>query len=115
ATAQIGVSVAQLFPSLSLSGQLGMRNSETSYLTDWSSHFYSFGPQISIPIFQGGRLVSSVKLARAEQGAAALQYRQTVLTALSDVENALVSYRTDQQREAGLEKTLDALQTSFDL
>ncbi|WP_032983441.1 efflux transporter outer membrane subunit, partial [Cronobacter malonaticus] len=115
ATAQIGVSVAQLFPSLSLSGQFGMRNSETDYLTDWSSHFYSFGPQVSIPIFQGGRLVSSVKLARAEQGAAALQYRQTVLTALSDVENALVSYRTDQQREAGLEKTLDALQTSFDL
>ncbi|EOI3550897.1 efflux transporter outer membrane subunit [Cronobacter turicensis] len=115
ATAQIGVSVAQLFPSLSLSGQFGMRNSETNYLTDWSSHFYSFGPQVSIPIFQGGRLVSSVKLTRAEQGAAALQYRQTVLTALSDVENALVSYRTDQQREAGLEKTLDALQTSFEL
>jgi outer membrane protein TolC len=63
ATAQIGVSVAQLFPSLTLSGQFGLRNSETDWLTDWSSHFYSFGPQISIPIFQGGRLVSSVKLA----------------------------------------------------
>jgi NodT family efflux transporter outer membrane factor (OMF) lipoprotein len=68
ATAQIGVSVAQLFPSLTLSGQFGLRNSETDWLTDWSSHFYSFGPQISIPIFQGGRLVSSVKLARAQQG-----------------------------------------------
>lgn len=115
ATAQIGVSVAQLFPSLSLTGQFGLRNSEADYLTDWSSHFYSFGPQLSIPIFQGGRLVSSVKVARAEQGAAVLQYRQTVLTALSDVENALVSYRTDQQREAGLNNTIQALQTAFDL
>lgn len=115
ATAQIGVSVAQLFPSLSLTGQFGLRNSETNWLTDWSSHFYSFGPQVSIPIFQGGRLVSSVKLARAQQGAAVLNYRQTVLTALGDVENALVSYRTDQQREAGLSKTITALQNAFDL
>jgi len=115
ATAQIGVSVAQLFPSLTLSGQFGLRNSETDWLTDWSSHFYSFGPQVSIPIFQGGRLVSSVKLARAQQGAAALNYRQTVLSALGDVENALVSYRTDQQREAGLSKTIEALQSAFDL
>ena len=44
-----------------------------------------------------------------------LDYRQTVLTALGDVENALVSYRTDQQREAGLAKTIDALQNAFDL
>lgn len=115
ATAQIGVSVAQLFPSLTLSGQFGLRNSETDWLTDWSSHFYSFGPQISIPIFQGGRLVSSVKLARAQQGAAVLNYRQTVLSALGDVENALVSYRSDQQREVGLDKTISALQNAFDL
>jgi len=115
ATAQIGVSVAQLFPSLTLSGQFGLRNSETNWLTDWSSHFYSFGPQVSIPIFQGGRLVSSVKLARAQQGAAVLNYRQTVLSALNDVENALVSYRADQQREASLDKTLEALQNAFSL
>lgn len=115
ATAQVGVSVAQLFPSLTLSGQFGLRNSETDWLTDWSSHFYSFGPQVSIPIFQGGRLVSSVKLARAQQGAAVLNYRQTVLSALGDVENALVSYRSDQQREAGLDKTLAALENAFEL
>lgn len=115
ATAQVGVSVAQLFPDLTLSGQFGMRNSEADWLDDWSSHFYSFGPQVSIPLFQGGRLVSSVKLARAQQGAAVLAYRQTVLTALGDVENALVSYRTDQQREAGLDKTIEASENAFNL
>ncbi|KAB8313151.1 efflux transporter outer membrane subunit [Erwinia endophytica] len=115
ATANIGVSVAQLFPDISLTGQFGVRNTDASYLDNWSSHFYSFGPSISIPVFQGGRLVSSVKLARAEQASAALAYRQTVLTALQDVENALVSYRTDQQQVDGLDQTVEALQTTFNL
>ncbi|QCR35640.1 efflux transporter outer membrane subunit [Nissabacter sp. SGAir0207] len=115
ATAEIGVSVAQLFPSLSLTGQIGMRNTDTDYLTDWSSHFYAYGPQISLPIFQGGQLVSSVRLARAQQASAALEYRQTVLTALQDVENALVSYRTDQDRTERLERTASSLQNAYDL
>lgn len=115
ATANIGVSVAQLFPSLSLSGQFGMRNSDASYLDNWSSHFYSFGPSVTLPIFQGGRLVSSVKLARAQQASAALQYRQTVLTALQDVENALVSYRSDLQQVTGLDESVQALQNAFHL
>jgi len=114
-TANIGVSVASLFPDLSLTGQLGVRNTDASYLDDWSSHFFSMGPSLSIPIFQGGRLVSSVKLARAQQASAALDYRQTVLTALQDVENALVSYRADQQQVTALDETTGALQRTFDL
>ncbi|MDF7657453.1 efflux transporter outer membrane subunit [Erwiniaceae bacterium L1_54_6] len=114
-TANIGVSVAELFPSLSLTGQLGVRNTDASYLDNWSSHFYSIGPSLSIPIFQGGQLVANVKLARAEQANAALAYRQTVLTALQDVENALVSYRADQQQVTALHETTDALQHAFDL
>lgn len=115
ATANIGVSVAQLFPDLSLTGQFGMRNTDADYLTHWSSHFYSYGPQISIPIFQGGRLVSSVRLSRVQQANAVLNYRQTVLNALQDVENALVSYRTDQQRVDGLEETARSLQNAWEL
>ncbi len=115
ATANIGVSVAQLFPSLSLTGQFGMRNTDTGYLTNWSSNFYSFGPTVSIPIFQGGRLVSSVHVSRAQQANAVLNYRQTVLTALQDVDNSLVNYRTDQDRVNGLEDSANALQTSFEL
>ncbi|TCV98063.1 NodT family efflux transporter outer membrane factor (OMF) lipoprotein [Biostraticola tofi] len=113
ATANIGVSVAQLFPDLSLTGQFGLRNTETDYLTHWSSHFYAFGPQISLPIFQGGRLVSNVRLARVEQANAVLAYRQVVLNALQDVENALVSYRTDKQQVKALENTADSLETAF--
>ncbi|GAB2941330.1 efflux transporter outer membrane subunit [Hafnia psychrotolerans] len=115
ATANIGVSVAQMFPSISLTGQFGMRNTDASYLDKWSSNFYSFGPSVTVPIFQGGRLVSSVHLSRAEQANAALNYRQTVLTALQDVDNALVNYRTDQDRVTGLDQTTEALQATFAL
>ncbi len=52
----------------------------------------------NIHIFQGDRLVSSVKLACGQQASVALDYRQTVLTALQDAENALVSYHADQAR-----------------
>ncbi|SDV49643.1 efflux transporter outer membrane subunit [Chitinasiproducens palmae] len=115
ATASIGVSIAQLFPSLSLTGQFGMRNSQASYLTRWASHFYSFGPSVSLPIFQGGRLVSNVRLSRAQQAEAVLGYRQAVLDALREVENGLVAYRTDQDRVRALDASLAAQQNNFDL
>lgn len=114
-TAEIGVSVAQLFPDISLTGQLGVRNTDASYLDDWSSHFYSIGPGISLPIFQGGQLVSQVRLARASQASAALDYRNTVLKALQEVENGLVSYRADQQQLTSLQASADALQQAFSL
>lgn len=114
-TAAIGVSVAQLFPDVSLTGQLGVRNTDAGYLDNWSSHFYSIGPGISLPIFRGGQLVSEVRLTRAQQAEAALSYRQTVLTALQDAENALVSYRADQQQLISLQASADALQHAFSL
>ena len=44
---------------------------------------------------------ANVRIAKAQAGQAALQYRSTVLKALQDVDNALVSYRTDQDRRGG--------------
>ncbi|MGI4982938.1 MAG: TolC family protein, partial [Janthinobacterium lividum] len=84
-------------------------------LTRWASHFYSFGPSVSVPVFEGGRLRASVRMARAEQASAALNYRQTVLSALRDVENGLVSYRTDQARTLALQAALGSQQNAFDL
>lgn len=115
ATANIGASIAQLFPSISLTGQFGFRNTDSSYLTHWASHFYSFGPSVSLPIFEGGRLVSNVKIARAQQAEAVLNYRQTVLQALQDVEDALVAYRTDWQRTGALEETVVSQRNAYEL
>ncbi|WP_250456060.1 efflux transporter outer membrane subunit [Caballeronia sp. ATUFL_M2_KS44] len=115
ATAEVGVAVAQLYPDMSLTGQVGMRATKASYLAHWSSLFWSVGPSVSLPIFEGGALRANVRVAKAEAGQAALQYRQTVLGALQDVDNALVSYRTEQDRRAALMRTVEAGRISLQL
>jgi NodT family efflux transporter outer membrane factor (OMF) lipoprotein len=106
ATANEGVAVANFYPDISLTGNLGLRATDASYLTNWASHFYSIGPSISLPIFQGGSLTASLSLARAEVGESALNYRQTVLDALREVEDALVAYRTDRAARDKLQDTV---------
>jgi len=115
ATADVGVAVAQFYPDISLTGQVGTRATNASGLTHWSSLFYSFGPSISLPIFEGGSLVANLHLSQAQQQQAALEYRKTVLMALRDVDNALAVYRTDQARRAALGDSVAALQASFEL
>ena len=115
ATAQVGVSVASLFPQLSLTGSLGLRNTDTRYLFDWASKFYSAGPGISVPIFKGGALIASVRLSRTEAAAAALSYRSTVLNALQEVEDGLSSLREDAERRAALDTSVAADQRALDI
>lgn len=115
ATAEIGVSVASLFPDISLAGTYGLRNLGTRYLFDWQSHFYTFGPNVSIPIFHGGALVASVRLSKAQAAESALQYRKTVLNALQEVEDGLSSLHEDAQRTAALQEAVAADQRALDV
>ncbi len=115
ATANIGVAVASFYPDVSLTGSLGIRAIDASYLTSWASRFYSVGPSASLPIFQGGRLTSSLRLARAQQKAAVLSYRSTVLNGLREVENALASYRNDRDARDRLTDTVRSAERSFQL
>jgi len=115
ATAEIGVAVAQMYPDVSLTGTVGTRATQAKYLAHWSSLFWTVGPSISLPIFEGGALRANVRIAKAQAGEAALQYRSTVLKALQDVDNALVSYRTDQDRREALTRTVEANRISLQL
>jgi NodT family efflux transporter outer membrane factor (OMF) lipoprotein len=113
ATASVGVAVASFYPDISLTGSLGLRATDASYLTSWSSHFYSIGPSVSLPIFQGGSLTASLRLARAQAAEAALAYRGAVLNALREVENALVAYRTDRAARDRLAETVESADTTL--
>ncbi|MBB5402932.1 NodT family efflux transporter outer membrane factor (OMF) lipoprotein [Paraburkholderia sp. JPY162] len=115
ATASVGVAVAQFYPDVSLTGKAGTRATNARDLARWSHLFYSFGPTVSLPIFEGGALVANLRMSEAQQAEAALDYRKTVLTALRDVDNALVVYRTDQARRDALADSVSAQLTSFDL
>jgi NodT family efflux transporter outer membrane factor (OMF) lipoprotein len=115
ATAQVGVAVAAFFPDVSLAGTFGLRNTASRDLFDWSSKFYTFGPKISIPIFEGGSLTASLQLSRAEAAASALSYRKTVLTALQEIEDNLTALTTDAARSASLREAIDADQRAVDV
>ncbi len=113
ATAGVGVAVADFYPDVSLTGSIGLRATDASYLTNWASLFYSVGPSISLPIFQGGKLSANLRMARAEQASAALNYRATVLNALREVEDALVAYRTDAQAADDMAASVQAAAFSY--
>jgi NodT family efflux transporter outer membrane factor (OMF) lipoprotein len=115
ATAQVGVSVASMFPDISLTGTFGLRNLSTRYLFDWDSKFYTFGPSISVPIFHGGALVASVRLSRAQAAEATLNYRKTVLSALQEVEDGLTDLNEDARRATSLKETVAADQRALEV
>jgi NodT family efflux transporter outer membrane factor (OMF) lipoprotein len=115
ATAQVGVSVASLYPDISLTGTFGLRNLSPGYLFDWNSKFYTLGSGVSIPIYQGGALEANVRLSRAQAAEATLNYHKTVLNALQEVEDGLTGLHQDAARVASLRDTVAADQRSLDV
>jgi len=102
ATARIGVATAELFPKFNLAGTFGFSATEAARLGNWTSNFWSWGPSITWPIFAGGRILSNIKVQNALQEQALLTYEKTVLTALKDVETALVAYAKEQEHRKSL-------------
>ena len=101
ATADIGMAKADFYPRLTLSGSVALQALQVKNL-GWSAGTYSFGPSLTIPIFEGGRLRRTVELREAAQQEAAINYQRTVLQAFTDVDNALVAYAAEQRRRTRL-------------
>lgn len=108
ATARIGVAVAALFPSLSLTGSGGYQSTTGSQLFRPRSQFWNFGPGLTLPLFSGGRIRGNIEVQNALQEQAFLTYESTVLTALQDVENAIVAYADAKAAHAALVRAVDA-------
>ena len=104
ATAEIGVAKADFFPDLSLSGSVSLQALQFSNLNQLAAVTYAIGPQITLPIFEGGKLNGQLHLRKAEQKQAGITYAKTVLTAFHQVDNALTAYDQEQN-------TLTALKT----
>ncbi len=115
ATARIGVAKAALFPSVRFGAVGSLSSNRVSDLFDWASRFGLIGAQLSIPIFQGGQLRSQVRVADFQAQEAVLTYRQTVLNAFHDVDNAMLTYAQDQRRTSDLDKQFDDSKHGRDL
>lgn len=95
-TARIGVATADLFPRFYLTGIAGVKSLESSDLISRDSRFYSIGPSVNWPVFEGGRIRANIEVQNARQEQALLTYENAVLTSLEDVKNAIVAYSKEQ-------------------
>jgi outer membrane protein, multidrug efflux system len=115
ATARVGVAVANLFPSLTLSAEGGLQSEGLSQLIKTASRFGSLGPTLELPLFEGGALRATVRLQEVRAKEAAVDYARTVLGALHEVENALAAYGADQDRRVSLTAAVEASRTALTL
>ncbi|MFT3789412.1 MAG: efflux transporter outer membrane subunit [Tepidisphaeraceae bacterium] len=108
ATANIGVATADYYPRFTLNGSLGLSSTHFSNWGDSPSTFFSFGPGVTWRLFDFGRIAANIRIQNALQEQAFIGYRQSILNALLDVENALVAYNREQARRASLQDAVAA-------
>ncbi len=115
-TARIGVATADLFPKFLLTGSLGVSANDLTRLGNiGSSKFWSFSPSVTWPVFAGGRIYWNIKVQDALQEQALAAYEKTVLTALKDVETALVAYAKEQEHRRSLTEAVNSNRQAVDL
>jgi multidrug efflux system outer membrane protein len=111
-TARIGAAEAARWPSLSLTGSLGLESNELSDLNAGNSDFWNVGANIFAPIFNAGRNRNRVAIERARTEQALLFYEQTVQRAFLEVEDALVAVRTYRDEHAARRRQVDAARSA---
>jgi multidrug efflux system outer membrane protein len=110
ANAEIGVARAAYFPQISLSGFLGGQGTQLSSLFAGPSAIWNFTPQVTQPIYVGGRLRSEVKLSQAQRDSALIQYEKAIQTAFTEVSNALIAHQRVRESRVQQELLVAALQ-----
>jgi NodT family efflux transporter outer membrane factor (OMF) lipoprotein len=114
-TARIGIATADLYPTLTLGGSVGLEALDLGDLAEGSSVFWSIVPKISWPIFTGGKIRNRIRAEEARTAQALAAYEQTVLRALEEVQNALVAYGQEKVRRDRLLEAVSASQRAVDL
>ncbi|GHC48829.1 efflux transporter outer membrane subunit [Roseibacillus persicicus] len=104
----VGVAIATYLPSLTLTGVGGARSLQAADIFNPKSVFYSAGAGLFTPIIQGGRVKADREQAEALFREALATYRQTMLSAIRDTENALLGVRSQDQALASQRKATEA-------
>jgi NodT family efflux transporter outer membrane factor (OMF) lipoprotein len=115
ANAQIGIAYAAYYPSLSLSATGGFESSTWKHLLDWPSRVWSIGPSVSETIFDAGLRRATVHQYVATYNANLAAYRQTVLIAFQQVEDALAALRILTQQIQQQHQAVESARVALDL
>jgi len=114
-TAQIGVATADLYPRFSIGGFIGLQSRSVANLFDGSSVTFGLNAPIQWNIFDGGRTRANIRIQDEKANQRLLQYRQNVLTAVEEVENAITGFNLNRSRRDLLEEATIATAEAVDL
>ncbi|QRK82110.1 efflux transporter outer membrane subunit [Pseudomonas granadensis] len=115
ANANIGVAKAAYYPDLTLSLSGGYSSSTSQNLISLPNRFWSVGPKLALPLFDGGQRSAEVDRTEAVYDQTVAQYRQTVLDGFREVENYLVQLKVYEEEAAVRQEALDAARDSLRL
>ncbi|MCB9914779.1 MAG: TolC family protein [Planctomycetes bacterium] len=113
--ARVGVATAAFYPSVSLTGQAGWQATDEGDLFRPSSRMWGISPSVYLPLFQGSRNEAALARAQARYEEVLEAYQQAVLTALAEVETALVGRRTLGEESAAQDRALAAARRAREL
>ena len=111
ANARIGVAKALYFPRISLTGAFGTSSIHSSKLFDADSKTWQLGGDVLAPIFTFGAIEGQVMSSEAAQREALYRYRQSIIAAFSEVEDALIATSKGRESQAAKKRQVDALKT----
>jgi NodT family efflux transporter outer membrane factor (OMF) lipoprotein len=114
-TARIGVATADLYPSFSIGGSVGMEALDLTDLGSAGTGFFSIFPSFNWPIFSAGKIRNRIRVEEARTEQALIFYELTVLEALEEVQDAIVAYAQETARRDRLTEAVDASQRAVDL
>lgn len=106
ANAHIGVAEAAFYPNFSISASGGFQSLDISRFLDWENRILSLGAGVSAPLIDGGANKANYQAALSRYNEALAKYRQTLLVALREVEDALVDLKGLAKSRASLEGAL---------
>jgi len=112
---RVGARRAELLPAIDLSATLGLQSSSASGLFDLSQWFSNLASSLTVPLFQGGRLRSNLDAAQARYAQQVASHGQTVLTAVGEVEAALLRHEQEVERFETLSAQLAEARSSVTL
>lgn len=115
ANADVGVARAAFFPTFSLTGNLGQRSTATSDFFNSSASLWNLGMQAFEPLFTGWRITNQLNQAEAVLLEALYSYQQTILTALQEVDDALIAHEKAKEKYEIQTQRVEALKVYLDL
>ena len=115
ANAEIGVAVANFYPTIGLSALFGGQSLKSSDVFKSDFNIWSLGGSVAGPIFQGGRLKSAYQAQQAYWDQTIAQYKQTITVAFRETSDALIAQQTLVDQRGALQGQVAALKESVDL